>query len=280
MRARWRTGRGAGGASIAALTATAIALFAGTAGAAPREAPELARAARLEVRTSPDSLTVGDHWMVELAVEAPAGCTVRFPQALPAGTSADLIAYTTPTAPEQSADAGSTRRRWVGRYELALFDVGDVTLPPLRVEVVADSLRATVSTDSLRTFVTSVLDDSLAAGGLRDLKPQARLAASRWPWIVAAAVLAAAIAAFVWWRRWLRGRGARGDDRGDPVRPRAARVRARPCPGIPRPVGAGRSHQVRQARADDRGVRAGAGADTRFRHGDGDTPARRRVAGR
>jgi hypothetical protein len=190
--------------------ATALAVVVAAAGAAvtPRAAPELAREVRLEVRTSPDSLTVGDRWTVELRVEAPAAYTVRFPDALPRDASADLIAYATPTGAENIAGTGAPRRRWIGRYDLALFDVGAVTLPPLSVEVHADSLRAVVGTDSLRTFVTSVLDDSLAAAGLRDLKRQARLAASWWPWIVAAIALVAAVAAFVWWRRRRRPRAA------------------------------------------------------------------------
>ena len=87
--------------------------------------------------------------------------------------------------------------------------MGDVVLPPWTVEVRADSLQALASTDSIRLFVTSVLDDSLAQAGLRDLKPQAALRVSPWPWILAGlAVVGLAAAFFWWWRRRRRRRAA------------------------------------------------------------------------
>jgi hypothetical protein len=47
-----------------------------------------------------------------------------------------------------------------------------------------------------------VLSDSLAQAGLRDLKPQAALRVSPWPWIVAGlAVLLLTAALVAWWRR-------------------------------------------------------------------------------
>jgi hypothetical protein len=50
--------------------------------------------------------------------------------------------------------------------------------------------------------VDSVLDDSLAASAIRDLKPQAVLPLSPWPWIVGiAAVLMVAAAVLFWLRR-------------------------------------------------------------------------------
>jgi hypothetical protein len=189
---------------MVAVAAAGLAMPAAGAPVAGRESAELAREVRLDVRTAPESLAVGDRWTVELRVEVPGRAQVTFPPALPRGIDADLIEYM-PGAEDESAPGRPATRTWVARYTLALFAVGPIALPPLSVEVVADSLRATVSTDSLRTFVTTVLTDSLAAAGLRDLKGQAEVRMPLWPWWVAAGVLAVAIAAFLWWRRRRRG---------------------------------------------------------------------------
>jgi C4-dicarboxylate-specific signal transduction histidine kinase len=100
------------------------------------------------------------------------------------------------------------RQSWVAHYKLAVFRVGDVALAPFPVQVRKDSLVATASTDSIRLYVTTVLDDSLAAADLRDIKPQVKLPVSRWPWIVGGAALLAALVAYLWWRRRRRPRAA------------------------------------------------------------------------
>jgi hypothetical protein len=175
--------------------------------AAPaREAPDLARDLWLDVRTSPDSLTVGDRLEVELQVDAPAGYEVHFPELLTRSTAADQLEFTPPAPPEKLDRDGVAKQRWTARYALAVFGVGEVALPPLTIEVRADSLHTIVTTDSLRLFVASVLTDSLATAGLQDLKPQALLAASKWPWILAAIALVALVAGFWWWRRRRRPR--------------------------------------------------------------------------
>lgn len=173
-----------------------------------------ATAVDIRVQTTPESLTVGDHVTVDVQVDAPAGAQVTFPQP-PASRWAEVLdLHTIPPASEgtpsaekasSSASDGVTQT-WTGRYTLALFGVGDVVLPPWTVEVQADTSVTTVHTDSLRFFVASVLDDSMAAADIRDLKPQQdlRVPLPLWVWIVAAVVLLAALG--VWWIRRRRSR--------------------------------------------------------------------------
>jgi hypothetical protein len=173
-----------------------------------REAPELLREVRLVARTAPESLTVGDRLTLEVLVDAPAGWRVTLPDRAALGADVELedVVLQPPSGERRDAPGRAT---WVGRYTLVPFAVGPVVLPPWPVEVRAESLWAVTQTDSIRFEVRSVLDDSLAQADLRDLKPQATLAASPWPWIVGGLALLLAVLLLVWWlRRRKRPRAA------------------------------------------------------------------------
>lgn len=211
-------------AAAAAAAATAAAAVADPA-AAPvaavtgRETPELLRDVHLDVRTSPDSLTVGDPLLLELRVDAPHGMDVTFPETLPAGGPADLLQRTV-IQPRESDPQGQKSGtglappapgfdRWTARYTVAVFGSGEVALPPWKVTVKRDSLFAIASTDSIRLTLSSVLDDSLAAAKIRDLKPQASLPLPQWPyWVGAGALLLLALALAWWLRRRRRPKAA------------------------------------------------------------------------
>ena len=152
-----------------------------------------AAATEVEVRTSPDSLTVGDPVTVELRLQAPAGAEVAFPR--PQMTSRVEVLQVETPPPE----AGT----WLARYKLAVYEVGDVVLPPWPVQVKADTQVAIVHTDSIRLHVASVLDDSLAAADIREIKGQHELPVPLplWVWIVTGVLALAAILAFIWWQR-------------------------------------------------------------------------------
>ncbi len=156
-----------------------------------------AQGATVSLSTSPDSLTVGDPVTVEVRVEAPAGAVVSFPRP---HTPSQVEVMNLETPP---AEAGT----WMGRYTLAVFDVGDIVLPPWPVQVQSDTQTVIVHTDSIRLHVTSVLDDSLAAADIRPLKAQQELPVPLPLWIwLALAALVLALALFLWHRRRRRRR--------------------------------------------------------------------------
>lgn len=165
-------------------------------------APALLERVRLDVHTSPESLTVGDPLTLELRVETPDGIEVRFPNRVADGGPVEFVGVEVAVPEKRSAS-----QVWVARYTLAAYEPGEIMLPPWPVEIRRDSLYAVARTDSIPLYVESVLDDSLLAAGLRDLKPQASLALSKGPWIVAAAaLLALAVLSWWWWRRRRRPR--------------------------------------------------------------------------
>ena len=157
-----------------------------------------AQAATLSVRTSPDSVTVGDPVTVEVRVEAEAGAVVTFPRPR---TPAQVEVVNLEMPPAEKAGT------WTGRYTLAVFDVGDIVLPPWPVQVQVDTQTVIVHTDSIRLHVASVLDDSLAAADIRPLKAQQELPVPLplWIWFALAAVVLA-LALFLWYRRRRRRR--------------------------------------------------------------------------
>lgn len=123
------------------------------------------------VTTRPDSLTVGDRATLEVVVEAPAGIEVHFPPTNPI-VERTIGVYGVEVQPPSADAAGTGRNTWIARYTIGVYAVGEVVLPPWLVQVRADSLVAFAHSDSVRFFVESVLDDSLAAADIRDLKPQ------------------------------------------------------------------------------------------------------------
>jgi hypothetical protein len=154
-----------------------------------------ARAAEIGVHAAPESLTVGDTLTVELRLEAPAGATVTFPRPRDSAQVEvrDVIAM--PPGPAETA--------WRGRYRLAVFGVGAIVLPPWPVHVRADTQTTVAYTDSIRLYVHSVLDDSLEAADIADLKAQAEIPVPLplWLWLALGGLLVAALLVWVWQRR-------------------------------------------------------------------------------
>jgi len=166
---------------------------------------DLLRELRITAQVSPESLTVGDRATLEVRVQAPVELRIAFPRDPKPGDAVEVqdVTVAEPTS-------GATPAIWTARYTLGIFAVGDVVLPPWPMEVRRGGSAAVASTDSIRFTVQSVLDDSLAAADLRDLKPQASFPTVWWPYAVGGAIALALIAAFiVWWvRRRRRPRAA------------------------------------------------------------------------
>ena len=168
----------------------------------PQALPDFVRDVSISVHTSPETLTVGDRVTLEVRVEAPAGLEISFltPKTASAQVEVkDVEARPPETRDDKSASRRPGRAKWTGRYTLAVFAVGDIVFPPWPVQVRADTQVAVVHTDSVRLHVQSVLDDSLAAADMRDLKPQQAIPVPlpAWLWVLAGALAGAG--GLAWW---------------------------------------------------------------------------------
>ncbi|NIW25148.1 MAG: hypothetical protein GWN29_11590, partial [Gammaproteobacteria bacterium] len=163
------------------------------------EPPAFLRDVFVYVTARPDSLTIGDRAVLEVVVEAPAGVEVLFPPGNPLPSRRIDVRNFEVRDPQAKQTQAV---EWVGEYEVSIYAVGEVVLPPWPVQVRQGGIEAIARSDSVRFFVGSVLDDSLAAAGIADLKPQEEVPVPPpWRtlfWIAALVVLAVLMYGF--WR--------------------------------------------------------------------------------
>lgn len=162
------------------------------------DAAALRQSVRVSLELIPDSLTVGDPVTARLTLRTDAQTQVAFAPEPELGSTAQLLGFH--VEPPQPGPEGD-EQVWEATYRLAVYAVGEHALPPLRAQLKRGPVTAEVATDSVFVFVASVLDDSLAAAGLVDLKDQRdlRVPLPLWVWITLAAVVVAGLL-LLWWR--------------------------------------------------------------------------------
>ena len=183
-------------------------LFAGLVSSAAFNSSEAQRRSltvQLGVRVAPDTVTVGEQFIVVVRVRAPRGAEIDFPQ------ESDSAARSSPTAtamigkPAIQSRADSAGATMSAAYRLAAWDVGPqpLGLGDIVIRVGADT--GYVSLADRSVFVRSVLP---ADSALRVPKPPRgaiQLAPfDWWPLLLAALAIAAAALAWrlwIWWRR-------------------------------------------------------------------------------
>ena len=154
----------------------------------------------IEVR--PDTVTVGDPFLVIVRVRAPLGASIEFPQTPDSGAAVEAI---DPVQVTQSSD--STANEQTAVYRVAAWDVGQLAIP-LEDALVRDGARTVrVPLRGMTVFVATVLPPDSAQ---RVPKPPRDIFTFGPPWWVwALAALAAAL--LLWLLYWLwkrRGRAA------------------------------------------------------------------------
>ena len=181
-----------------ALAALLVAPHAGAqtpASAAPR--------VRLGTLVAPDTVTVGDPFVVTVRIQAPPGAQVTFPAAPDSGAGVELL---DPRRDRAVADSGEH----TATYRLAAWDVGTLPLNLGNVVVTVGGQARTVSLAALNVHVRSVLP---ADSALRVPKPPREPIADPglwWlRWLLLALALLALLALLLWLaRRWWRNRRA------------------------------------------------------------------------
>jgi len=163
---------------------------------------------RIETWIDPEHATVGDHIRVDFLIALPEGCQVRMPD--PGRHIGDLSVlqfYPGPDLPEdpQGPDtepAETAQRRHAARLIVAAYRTGSLELPPLRLVFTDRTGSVTeLATPALHITIDSVLTEQDPQ--LRDLRKQAEIPMPmRWGlWLAAAAILAAAVALWLYFRR-------------------------------------------------------------------------------
>lgn len=181
-----------------------LALAQGTAGApaaAPPAAPPAGGAARVQmaVRVRPDTVTVGEHFVVTVRVRAPRGAEIGFPVGPDSGLSVEAV---DPRVVSRAADSTAVDETAV--YRLVAWDTGGATTRLGEVVVSAGGAdrRFAVTGDSL--YVRSVLPRDTA---LQVPKPARDIVVAGrpwWHWLLLALAALALLALLIWW--WRRRR--------------------------------------------------------------------------
>lgn len=162
---------------------------------------------QLGSRVTPDTVTVGQRFILLLKVRAPAGATIQFPLAV------DSAFANSPTAPQiigapfvDSATTDSLGTTRSAAYRFAAWDVGPQQLGLGNISVTVNGRSAYVSLATQTVFVRSVLPLDTTLRQPKPPRPPIVLPPFNWwPWLLLlAAILVALLAWWLW--RWYRRR--------------------------------------------------------------------------
>lgn len=154
------------------------------------------------VGIEPDTVRIGDPFVVEVGIRAPLGATIAFPAA-PDSTGA--VQGLDPVRVETRPDSGGVVQ-W-GYYRVAAWDVGDqpITLGDVVVTIGGRTRRIPIV--GRKVFVASVLPADTAQRVPKPPRPLYEFAAPMWwLWLALAAVALLILLFWWWWRRRQRGR--------------------------------------------------------------------------
>lgn len=163
---------------------------------------------QMGVGISPDSVTVGQHFVVVLKVRAPRGATIEFPMEIDSATAASPTATRIIGKPVVQTVPDSTGAASTAAYRLAAWDTGPQRFGLGDVVVRLGPDTKYISTASYSVHVNSVLPDDSA---LRVPKPpRAAIEILPFNWIPLAMLALALVAAALLWRLliWYRRRRA------------------------------------------------------------------------
>jgi len=154
------------------------------------------------VGIEPDTVRIGDPFLVQIGIRAPLGATIAFP---PAPDSTGAVQGLDPVRVETRPDSGGTVQ-W-GYYRVAAWNVGDQPISLGDVVVTVGGRSRRISLTGHKVFVASVLP---ADTTLRVPKPAQPLyefsAPLRWLWLALAALAVLLLLLWWWWRNRQRRR--------------------------------------------------------------------------
>lgn len=168
----------------------------------PQTAPSAATVAvQMGSKVTPDTVTVGDRFILLLKVRAPIGATIVFP------VSVDSTQENRATAPQivgaplvdSVPDATGTTR--TAAYRFTAWDIGEQRLGLGNVAVTANGKTVYVSLATQSVFVKSVLPADTTLRQPKPVRPPIVLVPFNWlPWLLILAAIALALLAWWLWR--------------------------------------------------------------------------------
>lgn len=164
---------------------------------------------KLGVRTIPDTVTVGQRFVVVLRVRAPAGASIQFPGEKDSAAAVSPTATQTIGKPVVQIDAGSAGTNTTAAYRLAAWDTGAQSLSLGNIVVRVGGQTGYVSLGDRTVFVRSVLPADSALRIPRPPRDPITLVPFNWlPWLILLVVLLLAAIAWWLWRLYRRRRDA------------------------------------------------------------------------
>jgi hypothetical protein len=151
------------------------------------------------VGVDPDTVRVGDPFVVRIGIRAPQGATIQFP---PPPDSTQTVQGLDPVRVETRPDSGGLVE-W-GYYRVAAWDVGDQPISLGDVVVTFEGRSRRVSLAGHKVFVASVLPADSALRVPKAARPLYEFSAPLWWLWLALAVLALLLLLLWWW--WRRHR--------------------------------------------------------------------------
>jgi hypothetical protein len=159
-------------------------------------------AVQLGVSIVPETVTVGDPFVVVIAARVPRGTTVEFPDAPDSSGAVQAL------GPRVLRDGPRSDAEFVehqAEYSVAAWDTGGLAILRGGVVVQQGSATRNISLQPYRVYVRSVLPEDSALRVPKPVRPL--IETSVFPWWILAATLAAAIIAWRLWVWWQRRRG-------------------------------------------------------------------------
>jgi hypothetical protein len=150
------------------------------------------------VGIEPDTVRIGDPFVVQIGIRAPLGARIAFPLA-PDSTGA--VQGLDPVRVETRPDSGGTVQ-W-GYYRVAAWDIGEQAISLGDVVVTVGGRTRRIAIAGRKVFVASVLPADTAQRVPKPARPLYEFAAPLW-WIWAALAALALLLLLLWW--WWRRR--------------------------------------------------------------------------
>jgi hypothetical protein len=199
-----RAGRGAARWVVPIGAVVLAAACAAPGGAAAQEPAGAEPRVQVFATIEPDTATVGDRLNLRLRIERDPDVNVGAPDVAAAIAPLEVLGSARAPAVERGGRVVEERL-----YVVAAFETGQIALSPIAFDYVdAAGDTGSARTDSAFVTIVSVLPEDEEELAPKDIKPPIELPRRIWPFVLAAALAAAAVLGYryirAWWRRLRR----------------------------------------------------------------------------